>query len=325
MHGGEHDPEQHHPHAAHDVRRAQRGPLWASLVVLALFCAIELGGGLWTHSLALISDAGHLLTDVGAIVLALIAQWFASRPSDARRSYGFKRAEILAALFNGVTLWVIAILIGIEAVRRFWAPPAVNSLPMVAIAVVGMLAQLAVTLILRRAQHGSLNIRGAYLHALTDVVQSVGVIIGGLLMMATGRYWIDPLLSLAIAVLIFYGGGRLVLEASHVLLEGTPREIDGDELLRALLQMAGVQQIGDLHVWSLTTGDNALSAHVVAAGDLDAAGREQLRGRLATLLRERFALHHVTLQVEAACHLGDACECRNWLADSASGKQPDRG
>ena len=321
MHGGGHDHDQHHPH---DTRGEQRSALWASLVVLALFCALEFAGGLWTHSLALVSYAGHLLTDVGALVLALIAQWFASRPSDARRSYGFKRAEILAALFNGVTLWVVAVLIGIEAVRRFWAPPTVNTLPMVAIAVVGMLAQLVVTLILRRAQHGSLNVRGAYIHALTDVIQSVGVISGGLLMMATDRYWIDPLLSLAISVLIFYGGGRLVLEASHVLLEGTPREVDGDELLRTLLQEAGVQEIGDLHVWSLTTGDNAMSAHVVAAGMLDAAGREQLRGRLSRMLRERFALHHITLQVEAACSLGDACGCRTWLSDNTAGKLPEQ-
>ncbi|MBN2357837.1 MAG: cation transporter [Deltaproteobacteria bacterium] len=321
MPGDEHQHEQQHRAA---LRHSQRGALWGALIVLALFFGVEFGGGLWTRSLALVSDAGHLLTDVGAIALALIAQWFGGRPSDARRSYGYKRAEILAALFNGVTLWLIAALISIEALRRFFRPPEVASLAMVAIATVGMLAQLAVALILRRAQRGSLNVRGAYLHALTDVAQSVGVIGAGLLMAYSGRYWIDPAISLAIAALIFYGGGRLVLEASHVLLEGTPREIDGDLLLRALQQEDGVQRIGDLHVWSLTTGDNALSAHVVAAGGLDAAGREQLRGRLAQLLRDQFGLGHVTLQVEAECHLGDACGCSTWLADGAAGKAPGK-
>ncbi len=317
---------QDHGHAGHhhDPRAASRRALWLALVVLALFFVVELVGGLLTGSLALLGDAGHLLTDVGAIVLALIAQWLARRPASAQRSYGYKRAEILAALFNGVTLWVIAVLIAIEGVRRFADPPEVQSLPMIAVASVGLLAQLGVSWILARAQGESLNVRGAYLHALTDAVQSAGVIAAGLIMLFTGAYWVDPAVSVVIAALILWGGGRLVLEASHVLLEGTPREVDLDNLHRAMQQVEGVLQITDLHAWSLTTGDNSLSAHVVADDGLDAEGREALRCQLDELVRGRFGIQHITLQVERECQLAERCHCNSWLPEDPDDKAPER-
>jgi len=312
VHGGGHDHATEH-------RAASRRALWTSLCVLTVFFGVELAGGLWTGSLALISDAGHLLTDVGAIALALLAQWVATRPSSPRRSYGYKRAEILAALFNGMTLWLVAALILIEAVRRFDAPPEVESLTMVAIATIGLLAQIVVTMLLRRARSESLNVEGAYLHALTDALQSVGVIAAGLVMATTGWFWLDPAISVLIALLIFYGGGRLVFEASHVLLEGTPREVDLEAVLHTMHAHEGVERVSDLHAWSLTTGDNSLSAHVVAEQQLEAVDREQLRCLLDQMLRERFPLHHITLQVESTCELGERCGCREWLTEPDAG------
>lgn len=319
--GHDHAHEHSHGHpeaAAHTPRAAGRGALWLALVVLSLFFVIELAGGLWTGSLALVSDAGHLLTDVGAVVLALVAQWLAGRPASARRSYGYKRVEILAALFNGITLGVIAVMVAVEAVQRISQPPEVRTGPMILIAAVGLLAQLAVSAALARAQHQSLNVRGAYLHALTDAVQSVAVVAAGLIMRYTGASWVDPVASLLIAALILWGAGRLVLEASHVLIEGTPREVDLDAVLHSLQGVAGVQRITDLHAWSLTTGDNSLSAHVVADSALDAGGREDLRCQLDAVLRERFAIHHVTLQVERACSLAERCRCAEWMPESGA-------
>lgn len=310
----------HHAHDdkhAHVHRAASRRALSAALVVLAIFFVVELAGGLWTHSLALVSDAGHLLTDVGAIILALVAQWVARRPPSPARSYGYKRGEILAALFNGVTLWLVAVLIAIEAVRRFDDPPEVNSGAMVAIAAVGLVAQLGVSWLLSRARDESLNVEGAYLHALTDALQSVGVIVAGLLMMWTQLYWIDPVVSGVVAVLILWGGGRLVFEASHVLLEGTPREIDLQELLRVMQTFPGVLRVSDLHAWSLTTGDNALSAHIVSHDTLSAVDREELRCELDSTLRARFPVRHITLQVERVCRYGDGNSCCAWAEDGA--------
>jgi cobalt-zinc-cadmium efflux system protein len=313
-----HDHGVAHGHGVvHDPRRAGRAALWLSLVVLFAFFVIELVGGLWTGSLALVSDAGHLLTDVAAMALALVAQWLSGRPASARRSYGFKRVEILAALFNGITLGVIAVLVAVEAVRRFDRPPDVDTGPMIAIASLGLVAQVLVSAVLARTRHQSLNLRGAYLHAMTDAVQSAGVVAAGLLMRFTGAYWIDPLLSLLIAVLILWGAGRLVLEASHVLIEGTPREVDLDAVLLRLRGVRGVKQITDLHAWSLTTGDNSLSAHVVADSELDAEAREALRCQLDDELREHFAVHHVTLQVERECTLAGRCRCAQWMPEPA--------
>ncbi|MFH1809176.1 MAG: cation diffusion facilitator family transporter [Pseudomonadota bacterium] len=310
--GHEHRSTDHSGHG-HGARAASRRALWLALVVLTLFLVVEFVGGLWSGSLALMSDAGHLLTDVAAVVLALVAQWLALRPASAQRSYGYKRVEILAALFNGITLGVVAVLVGLEAVRRFDAPPQVQTGPMIVIAAVGLLAQLIVSAVLARAQHESLNVRGAYVHALTDALQSVSVVVAGLLMRFTGAYWIDPLASLLIAVLILWGGGRLVLEASHVLIEGTPREVDLDQVLQSMLGVAGVQRITDLHAWALTTGDNSLSAHVVAVEELDAGERENLRCQLDDVLRSRFQIQHVTLQVEHACTLAERCRCAEWM------------
>ena len=290
-----------------------------ALVVLGIFFVVEIVGGVLTNSLALISDAAHLLTDVAAVALALVAQWFAGKPGDSSRSYGYRRVEILAALFNGMTLILVALYIAWEAWQRLSHPPEVLSWPMIAVASVGLVAQLITAMALGKAQGESLNVRGAYVHAMTDAVQSVGVIAVGLLMVFTGWYIADPIVSVLIGVLIAYSGGRIIWEATHVLIEGTPRELDLDQIAAAMTGLAGVVRVTDLHAWSLTSGYNALSAHVEAAPDLDQPGYEDLRHRLMETISGKFSVQHVTLQVEREC---DLCKtgCCKWLEDSRAKK-----
>lgn len=316
-HGHDHDEHGHGPHT-HDFRAASRKALTTAGLLLAGIFVAELVGGLLTDSLALLADAGHLLTDVAAVGLALLAQRFARRAPCARQSYGFQRLEILAALVNGVTLWVIAVIIVWEAVGRLAHPEPVASTTMVAIAAVGLVVQSLAAIVLARASGESLNARGAYLHAATDAVQSAGVVATGLVLMATGWWLLDPLVSIAIAVLIAWSGGRVVWEATHVLMEGTPSDLDLEAVAESLLAQDGVERVSDLHAWSITTGFNALSAHLVTGPGLDAEARESLRDALAEGLRTRFPLHHLTLQVERECSLGKEQGCSEWIPTSAN-------
>ncbi|MFH2009379.1 MAG: cation diffusion facilitator family transporter [bacterium] len=313
-HGG-HD-HGDNPGHSHDFRAASRKALSTALVLLAAIFVAELIGGLLSGSLALLADAAHLLTDVAAIALALVAQWFAKRPSNASRSYGFRRAEILAALINGVTLWGISIYIVYEAIGRVQNPPPIASAPMVAIATVGLVVQTIAAVILARASGESLNVKGAYVHAATDAVQSAAVVVVGLAMMATGWWLLDPVVSILIAVLIAWSGGKLAWEATHVLLEGTPPELDLMKIARTICAQEGVAGVADLHAWSITTGYNALSAHVLSEPTLTAERRETLRQELARRITASFAVHHVTLQVETRCTLSDVQNCCGWLSAS---------
>ena len=197
-----------------------------SLAIIGTFFVIEALGGWLTNSLALQADAGHLLTDVGALGMALVAFSFAARPISAARTYGYYRAEILAALANGLTLWLVAAYILFQAYRRLLEPPEVLSGPMLLIAFAGFLAQVAAALVLRGSSKESLNTRGAFVHVATDAVQSTGIIIAGFLMLLFGWYVADPIISVIIALLIAYTGGRIVFQSTHVLLEGTPSSID---------------------------------------------------------------------------------------------------
>jgi cobalt-zinc-cadmium efflux system protein len=311
-----HDQHEHDgPHHRHGFRTASRRALRTALVLLSAAFAAETIGGLWSGSLALLADAAHLLTDIAAVAAALLAQWFARRPPDASRSYGFHRVEILAALGNGLTLWLLAGLIAWEAIARFAAPPAVDGWPMVAVAAAGMVVQIVAAAALAPARKESLNVRAAYLHAATDALQSAAVVVVGVAMLSTGWWVLDPLVSLLIAGLILVGGGRIVWEAAHVLLEGTPAGLDLAALHRRVLAVDGVHAVADLHAWSLTTGYDAFSAHVVARPDLTAEDRERLRGRITELLRREFALRHVTLQVEPECTLHERTDCCAWMRD----------
>jgi len=309
-----------HDHRSHsDLRRASGRALRIALVVLGVFFVVELVGGLLTNSLALVSDAAHLLSDVAAVGLALFAQWFAGRPASSRRSFGYRRVEILAAQLNGFTLLVVALFIVIEASGRIKAPPTVLGWPMVAIASVGLVAQLATTLILARARDESLNVRGAYIHAMTDAVQSVGVVGAGLVIIFTGWQVVDPVVSVLIAVLVAWSGGKILFEATHVLIEGTPAGIDLARVARMMQDHPAVHRVTDLHAWSLTTGYNALMAHVVADPNPQDIGHENLRKQLVSELHEHFPLQHITLQIEQECeHCRTSGCCDGWLR-----QQPD--
>ena len=286
-------------------RQASQRGLIIALVIIGSFFVIELVAGLLTNSLALIADAGHLLTDVAAIMLALLAIWFASRPASAAHTYGYFRVEIFSALVNGIALWAVAGYIVYQAYGRIIDPPEVNSLPMVLVATGGFIAQLGTSLLLRRAARESLNVRGAYIHVLTDAVQSVGVVVAGLLMLRFGWFLADPIISVVIAVLITWSGGRIAWAAVRVLLESAPVHVDIQALSHRLGQVEGVRNVHDIHAWSITTGYEVMSAHVAADGDN--VDRNRLLERLREIAYEEFRISHITIQLEdvsAACQEG---------------------
>ncbi len=301
------------PHSEHPVnvtapdRAADRRRLLAVLVLTFVTMLAELAGGLWTGSLALLADAGHMLTDVAALALAVTALWFTRRPPTLRHTYGFHRVEILAALLNGLALWAMVAWIAFEAVHRMRAPSDLHAGPMMAIAGVGLAVNAVALAILHRGGEGSreegggsgggrsLNLHGALLHVLGDLLGSVGVLAAGAVVLTTGWRAADPVASLLIGALILVSSWRLVRDAVHILLEGAPRDLDVESLLEHLRGQAGVEGVHDLHVWTLTSGYPALSAHVVCAHGEE---REMLLARVNRLLREEFGILHTTIQLE---------------------------
>jgi len=277
--------------------RASRRPLAIALAITSIFLVAEVIGGIVTGSLALLADAGHMATDVAALALALFASWLARRPATPERSFGFNRAEVLAALLNSATLIAISIYIFREAFLRLREPPEVDSGPMLAIAVAGLGANAASAWVLMRGgghQH-DLNTRGAFLHVMGDMLGSVGAIVAALIMLATGWYLADPILSAGIGVLILWSSWRLMRESVDVLMESTPAHIDPREVRTAMTDVTGVASVHDLHIWTVTSGLVAMSAHVDVTGERD---WPDVLVELAAVLRERFGIHHVTLQPE---------------------------
>jgi cobalt-zinc-cadmium efflux system protein len=271
-------------------------------VALALTCAVlvvELAGGLISHSLALLSDAGHVLTDVFALGLAWFAVAQSNRPADARRSYGYHRVSILAALVNSVTLIVIVIAIAYEAIRRMAHPEPIQGGIVIATALVAIAINLVVAFGLRGEAH-SLNVRAAVMHVIGDLAASVGVVVAGTVILLTGWLYIDPLLSLGIAVLIAFGAWRIVRETVNLLLEGTPREIDIAAVTKEITGTELVASMHDLHVWALSSDEMALSCHVVVA-DRPLGDAEHVVRDLEHRLCAKFAIGHTTIQVES-CH-----------------------
>ena len=271
-------------------------------VALALTCVVllvELGGGLASHSLALLSDAGHVLTDVFALGLAWFAASQANRPADARRSYGYHRISILAALVNSVTLIVIVLVIGYEAVRRLAHPEPIQGGIVVIAALIGIAINTFVVFGLR-GESKSLNVRAALLHVVGDIGASAGVVVAGVVILLTGWLYIDPLLSLGIAVLIAFGAWGIVRETVNLLMEGTPREIDLAAVTEEITGTELVTSMHDLHVWALSSEETALSCHVVV-GDCPLGDAEHVVRDLESRLCEKFAIGHTTIQVES-CH-----------------------
>jgi cobalt-zinc-cadmium efflux system protein len=265
--------------------------------VLAITCAflvVETAAGWFAHSLALLADAGHMLTDAGALGLAVFAAWLARRPATRDRTYGYVRIEILAALANGAALFVIAGLIVWDATRRLAAPPAVEPRVVVGVGALGLVVNVVAARILHGGRDHSLNVRGAYLHVLGDLLGSLGAIVAGVVILATGWRPADPLVSIVIALLILVGAWGIVRESADVLLEATPRHIALDEVEREIVGIPGVAEVHDLHVWTLTSGVVAMSGHAIVA-DLDRHQQvlEAVQERMA-----RFGIRHVTMQIE---------------------------
>jgi cobalt-zinc-cadmium efflux system protein len=275
--------------------------LTVTLALVAVYMVAEIVGGIVTNSLALLADAAHMLGDAVALGLALFALWFARRPATAKHTYGFYRTEILAALANGATLVAIAISIIVNAYGRFRAPPEVRAGLMVVIAVGGLLVNLVGLWMLHAEHatgargHGSLNVHGAWLHVLTDALGSVQAIIAGVLIWTLGWRWVDPLASVLIALLVVYSAWELLRASTAVLMESAPGHIDVDEVRDAILATPGVGAVDDLHVWTITSGLEALSAHVLACDDRPA---RMLLSDVRAMLRTRFRIDHVTIQVE---------------------------
>src|SRR6202163_3917191 len=282
-----------------DQVRSRASVLKLALALTCAVLAIELIGGLASHSLALLADAGHVLTDVFALGLAWFAVVQASRPADARRSYGYHRVSILAALVNAVTLIVIVIAIAYEAVRRLAHPEPVQGGVVIVAALVGIAVNTFVAFRLRGESH-SLNVRAAMLHVVGDIGASVGVVVAGVVILLTRWLYIDPLLSLGIAVLIAFGAWRIVRETVNLLMEGTPAEIDLAVVASEITGTELVTSMHDLHVWALSSDEVALSCHVVV-GDCELREAEHVVRDLEGRLCGKFAIGHTTIQVES-CH-----------------------
>jgi cobalt-zinc-cadmium efflux system protein len=292
-----------HGHSHGGGGRAQnRMRLAWTLALTLLYMLAEIVGGYVSGSLALLADAGHMFSDAAALGLSLFAAWISARPPTATHTYGYYRAEILAALANGATLVAIAILIVIEAVHRLNAPQPVEGLLMLGIAAGGLLINIIGLLILNAGKADNLNMHGAWLHLLTDALGSVAALLAGGLIWLKGWNWVDPVASILIALLVIYSSWNLLKQAIAILMESTPAHLDVDQVRSAMVETPGAREVHDLHIWTITSGMVSLSAHVILADGHDqAATLESLRKSL----HDRFGIDHITIQIEpdgqAAC------------------------
>ncbi len=290
-HVDDHGHSHGHAHGQTDDRRA----LAIALALILAFLVAEVVAALVAGSLALLADAGHMLTDAGALAFALFAATLARRPAQGRWTFGYKRLEILAAQANGVTLLVVALLIVYGAVHRLVSPTEVRGGIVLSIALVGVVVNLAATAVLARASRESLNVRGAFMHVATDTVAFAGTAVAGALILVTGWDRFDAIASLGVAALMLWAAWGLLHESASIFLERSPVGIDPEVVGRALVAEPQVVEVHDLHVWTVTSGFPALAAHVLVAPDSDC---HAIRRTLEEMLRERFGLEHTTLQVE---------------------------
>ncbi len=286
-----------HDHA----RGASRRALAVALALTASYTAVEVVGGVVAGSLALLADAVHMLSDNVALVLALVAVWLAAKPASPERTFGFKRAEVLAALANGVLLVALSIWIFVEAIVRLRDPGEVLGGWMLAIALVGMAVNVAAGFVLYRARSGNLNVEAAFRHVLGDLLGSLGVAVAAIVILATGWVEADAIVSIVIGLLVLASAWSILRDSTAILLEATPRGIDAAALGRRLASAPGVVEVHDLHVWTITSGFPALSAHVLVRPGEDCHGR---RRELERLLQDEFGIDHTTLQVDHATEPG---------------------
>ena len=284
-----------HSHSHGSAAGGQARGIAMTLGLVMLYMALEVIGGIVSGSLALLADAGHMLSDAGALALTLFAMRVARRPATAERTYGYYRAEILAALANGATLVAIAVFIFFEAYERLWNPPEVEGRLMLAVASGGLLVNIAGLWLLRKGREGNLNVRGAWLHVLSDALGSVQAIAAGALIWAYGWTWVDPLASVLIGVLVIYSSWALLSQSVSVLMESAPGNIKVDDVRAALLALNDVSAVHDLHIWTITSGFVALSAHLTCP---DETKRDIVLRAANELLSSRFGIRHTTIQLD---------------------------
>ena len=288
----------HHDHE-HGHGEGNRRALALVLTLTAGYTVVEIIGGLLTGSLALLADAGHMLSDNFSLGLALFAAWLAQRPATPNKSFGYRRAEILAALANGVTLVAVSIWVFFEAYSRFSDPPEVLGGPMLLVAALGLIVNAAGAIILYRSGGESLNVEGAMRHVFADALGSVGAIVAAAVIILTGWRYADPLISVAIGVLILGSSWKLLKDSTNILLEATPPNLDATEVGEKMASAEGIVEVHDLHIWTITSGFPALSAHVLVGRQEDCHTR---RRELEDLLSQEYGVSHTTLQVD---HIGD--------------------
>lgn len=287
----------HHSHGSegHHHHNANKKALAISFSLIFAFMIVEVIGGIWTNSLALLSDAGHMLSDAAALGLSLFAFKFSEKAADYSKTYGYKRFEILAAFINGMTLIIISFFIYWEAIERFRVPPEVSS-NMLWIALIGLIVNLAVAWILMRGDtEENLNMRGAFLHVLGDLLGSVGAIIAGILIILFGWNLADPIASMIVATLVLVSGWRVLKDSYHILMEGTPTGIQIEQVRKSLMSIEGVLDVHDLHIWTITSGFPALSCHVVVEKKVD---RDEILIQLQNCLKNNHQIEHCTFQIE---------------------------
>jgi cobalt-zinc-cadmium efflux system protein len=298
-------PAHDHDHAGHshgfgahalEARRAdsRRRMSVALSINLALF-AIEVVGGILAGSLAVLADAGHLLSDVASILVALVAARLAARPASGRRTFGYMRSEVLAALVNGLLLVAVSVGIGVAAVGRLSDPPEIEGGVVLVLGVLGLLGNVVATIVLARGQRADVNLEGVLRHSAADALGSIGVVVAGIVVLLGGSDVVDPIMGLLISVLVLLSSWRLIKEPVDVLMEAAPADLDVDAVGGSICGIDGVRSVHDLHVWTVTAGFGAIAAHVVVARGTD---RDRVRQQLEVLLHESYGIEHTTLQME---------------------------
>lgn len=287
----------HHHH--HHQREQNQQSLIIAILITTSIMILEFFGGLITKSLALLSDSGHMLSDLGSLVVSLIAIYLASKPPTAQKTYGYHRFEILAALFNGVTLITIACFILWQAIQRLLSPEPVSSSTMIIIAIIGLIANLfsAWTLLKKGDVKGNMNLRSAYLHILADALGSIGAIIAGILMLLFSWYVADPIISMIVALLILKSAWKVTLQSIHILMEGTPSNIDRSQVEKILQQIPGVINVHDLHIWTITSHMHSLSCHLLIE---NTEKSQQILQQAIQLIEQHFHIEHTTIQIETS-------------------------
>ncbi|MBW2055496.1 MAG: cation transporter [Deltaproteobacteria bacterium] len=292
----------HHIHQPiapdHGEHGANQRKLFIALLITAIVMIAEIIGGLMANSLALLSDAGHMLTDILSLGLSLAAMKLAQKPPTPSKTFGFHRLEILAAFFNGMLLFFMSFYIFYEAYHRLLQPEEIKGLFMLIVAFIGLLANGAGILLLRKSAHTSLNVKSAFFHIVGDTISSGGVILGGVIILYTGWYLVDPLLSIFIGLLILKGAYALIMESIDIFLEATPKDINMKELLDELRKIQGVKEVHHIHLWTITSGINAMSAHVLIDDVLISSSAHILK-EIKILLHNKYRIEHSTIQFES--------------------------